>query len=232
MKAKKLFRFAAIETFANVFQYPEEMADKWKPFFKNDNEIVLELACGKGEYSVNFAQAFPNKNFVGVDIKGNRMYVGAKLALDNEVTNVAFLRTQIQKITEYFEPNSIGEIWITFPDPFLKESKAGKRLTHSRFLKEYQKILKPGATINLKTDSKPLFDFTVEMIEHHKCEVVKRIDNVYAQGEPEFPLNIKTFYEGMHLEDNRTIQYICFKLPTKEIVIPPKKKKDDQETTI
>ena len=157
------------------------------------------------------------------------MYVGAKKALDEGVKNVAFLRTQIQKIAEYFPPTSVAEIWITFPDPFLRESKAGKRLTHSRFLKEYQKILKPGAKINLKTDSKPLFDFTQEMIEFHKCEVVTKIDNVYESGEPDFPLNIKTFYEGMHLEDNRTIQYICFRLPKEEIIVPPKKKSTEEK---
>lgn len=223
MKGKKLFRFAEIEKFENVFQYPEKMQDKWADVFGNSNEIVLELACGKGEYAVNMAKAFPNKNFVGVDIKGNRMYVGAKKALDENVKSVAFLRTQIQKIAEYFPPKSISEIWITFPDPFLRESKEGKRLTHSRFLKEYQKILKPGATINLKTDSKPLFDFTQEMVAWHKCPIVQKIDNVYENGEPDFPLNIKTFYEGMHLEDNRTIQFISFKLPEEEIIVPPKK---------
>ena len=145
MKGKKLFRFAAIEKFNNVFQYPEGMASKWKTFFNNDNPIVLELACGKGEYAVNMAKAFPDKNFVGVDVKGNRMYIGAKKALEENVTNVAFLRTQIQKIEDYFEPQSIDEIWITFPDPFLKDSKAKNRLTHSRFLREYQKVLQPGA---------------------------------------------------------------------------------------
>lgn len=232
MKGKKLFRFAEIEKFKNVFQYPKEMAKQWATFFQNDNKLVLELACGKGEYAVSMAKAFPEKNFVGLDVKGNRMYVGAKKALEEKVENVAFLRTQIQQIEEYFLPHSIDEIWITFPDPFLKDSKAKNRLTHSRFLKEYQKVLKPGAKINLKTDSKPLFDFTVEMVEHHKCELVTRIDNVYEKGEPDFPLNIKTFYEGMHLEDNRTIQYICFRLPEAEIVIPPKKKKEDEETTL
>lgn len=231
MKGKKLFRFAAIKEFKNVLQYPEGSPDMWTKHFDNEKEIVLELACGKGEYAVNMAKAFPDKNFIGVDVKGNRMYIGAKKALEEKVENVAFLRTQIQKIEEYFAPKSVGEIWITFPDPFLKDSKAKNRLTHSRFLKEYQKILKPGALINLKTDSKPLFDFTVEMIEWHKCEVVKRIDDVHAKGEPEFPLNIKTFYEGMHLEDNRTIQYICFRLPQEEIVVPPKKKKTDEEET-
>lgn len=223
MKGKKLFRFAEIERFKNVFQYPENMQDQWQSFFGNKNPVVLELACGKGEYAVNMAKAFPNKNFIGLDVKGNRMYVGAKKALEENVNNVAFLRTQIQKVAEYFHPQSVDEIWITFPDPFLRDSKEGKRLTHSRFLKEYQKILKPSAKINLKTDSKPLFDFTAEMVELHKCELVQRIDDVYENGEPEWPLNIKTFYEGMHLEDNRTIQYICFRLPTKEIIVPPKK---------
>lgn len=232
MKGKKLFRFAEIEKFNNVFQYPKDMASQWATFFKNENEVVLELACGKGEYAVNMAKAFPDKNFVGLDVKGNRMYVGAKKALEEKVANVAFLRTQIQQIEQYFLPQSIAEIWITFPDPFLKDSKAKNRLTHSRFLKEYQKVLKPGAKINLKTDSKPLFDFTIEMIEHHQCELLTRIDDVYENGEPDFPLNIKTFYEGMHLEDNRTIQYICFRLPEAEIVIPPKKKKEDEETTL
>ncbi len=232
MKGKKLFRFSEIEKFENVFQYPVEMASKWRSFFGNENPIVLELACGKGEYAVNMAKNFPDKNFVGVDVKGNRMYVGAKKALEENVSNVAFLRTQIQKIEDYFTPHSIDEIWITFPDPFLKDSKAKNRLTHSRFLKEYQKILRPGAQINLKTDSKPLFDFTVEMVEYHKCELLVRNDDIYAKGEPKFPLNIKTFYEGMHLEDNRTIQYICFRLPKEEIIVPPKKKKDDQETTL
>jgi len=232
MKAKKLFRFAEIEKFKNVFQYPEGMSTKWVEFFGNYNDIVLELACGKGEYAVNLAKVSPDNNFVGMDIKGNRMYVGAKKALDEEVKNVAFLRTQIQKIAEYFPAQSIAEIWITFPDPFLRESKAGKRLTHSRFLKEYQKVLKPGGRINLKTDSKPLFDFTQEMIAWHKCEVHTKLDNVYANGTPDFPLNIQTFYEGMHLEDNRTIQYICFSLPKEEIIIPPKKKKNDEEAAI
>jgi tRNA (guanine-N7-)-methyltransferase len=233
MKGKKLFRFAAIEGFENVFQYPENIADKWPTIFNNSNEIILELACGKGEYAVNLAKAMPNKNFVGIDVKGNRMYVGAKKALEEKVKNVAFLRTQIQKIEEYFPKQSIEEIWITFPDPFLKDSKSKNRLTHSRFLKEYQKVLKPGALINLKTDSKSLFDFTLEMIALHNCEVVKRMDDVYINGTPDFPLNIQTFYEGMHLEDKRTIQYICFRLPATEIIVPPKKKKpNEEETTI
>ncbi len=232
MKGKKLFRFAQIAKFRNVFEKPENMAQQWAIFFGNQNEIVLELACGKGEYAVNMAKAFPDKNFVGIDIKGNRMYIGAKKALEENVQNVGFLRAQIQQIENYFLSKSVAEIWITFPDPFLKDGKAKNRLTHSRFLKEYQKVLKPGAKINLKTDSKPLFDFTVEMIELHNCELITRIDNVYETGEPDFPLNIKTFYEGMHLEDHRTIQYLCFRLPKAEIIIPAKKKTDEEKTII
>ncbi|MBL7767141.1 MAG: tRNA (guanosine(46)-N7)-methyltransferase TrmB [Chitinophagaceae bacterium] len=228
MKAKKLYRFATIKTFPHVFEYPENFKDGWKEYFKNDQPIILELACGKGEYSVNLAKAFPDKNFIGVDVKGNRMFVGAKKAIDEKVPNVAFLRTQIEQITDYFHPNSISEIWITFPDPFLRDSRAKNRLTHHKFLSMYQKLLVKGGPIHLKTDSKELFDFTGEMIMHHDCVVQEKNDNVYQHGTPSFPLNIQTFYESMHLADNRTIQYIRFSLPEKDIVIPPKKKKNEE----
>jgi len=208
MKAKKLKRFAEISTFPNVFQFPEQSKDKWQTIFGNDNPIVLELACGKGEYTVNMAKAFPDKNFIGIDIKGNRMYVGAKMALQQEISNVRFLRIRIEQILDYFNPQSIAEIWITFPDPFLRESKAKNRLTHHKFLKMYQSILVENGLIHLKTDSKELFDFTNEMIEHHQCPLVERIDDVHKNGTPTFPLSILTFYEGMHLADNRTIRQL------------------------
>lgn len=230
MKGKKLFRFAEIKTFDNVFEYPEEIQNKWKDIFKNEHELVLELACGKGEYSVNMASAFPTKNFIGVDVKGNRMYVGAKLALEKGIANVKFLRTRIESITQYFLPNSIAEIWITFPDPFLRDSKAKNRLTHHKFLAMYQQLLKPDGIIHLKTDSKELFDFTLEMIEHHKAEIVSKNDDVYKKGTPDFPLNIQTFYEGLHLADGRTIQYISFRLPKSAIVVPPKKSLHEEAT--
>jgi tRNA (guanine-N7-)-methyltransferase len=228
MKAKKLFRFAAISQFEHVFEFPEGMADKWAAFFGNQQDLILELACGKGEYSVNLAKSFPQKNFIGVDIKGNRMYVGAKKALDEAVNNVAFLRTRIENITTYFHPHAVSEIWITFPDPFLRDSKAKNRLTHHKFLAMYQQILKPDGCIHLKTDSKELFEFTLEMVAHHQCEVLELNPDVYAKGTPAFPLNIQTFYEGMHLADNRTIQYIRFKLPATKIVIPPKKQINEE----
>lgn len=228
MKAKKLYRFAEISKFPHVFEFPEQMADRWGQHFGNSNDLVLELACGKGEYSVNMAKAFPEKNFIGVDIKGNRMFVGAKKALDEQIPNVAFLRTRIENITTYFHPAQVAEIWITFPDPFLRDGKAKNRLTHHKFLKMYQQILKPGGLVHLKTDSAELFQFTKEMVAHHGCEIVQLNNDVYAQGTPAFPLNIQTFYESMHLADQRTIQYISFKLPQEEIIVPAKKKKDAQ----
>jgi tRNA (guanine-N7-)-methyltransferase len=224
MKGKKLFRFAAIKDFDNVFEFPENFKDKWSSeVFKNNNPIVLELACGKGEYSVNLAKAFPDKNFIGIDIKGNRMFVGAKMALTEGVRNVAFLRIKIEQILDFFANNSISEIWITFPDPFLRESKAKNRLTHHKFLAIYQQLLKENGIVQLKTDSDELYAFTQEVTAFQKCEIVQDIENIYLNGTPAFPLNIQTFYEGMHLLDNRTIHYISFRLPKEKIVVPPKK---------
>lgn len=228
MKGKKLFRFEEIKRFSNVLEFPENIKDNWDHFFKNNNDLVLELACGKGEYSVNMAEAFPDKNFIGVDIKGNRMYVGAKKALEGSISNVAFLRTRIEQITQYFNPQSVAEIWITFPDPFLRDGKAKNRLTHHKFLAMYQQILKPNGIIHLKTDSPQLFEFTQEMVNHHSCQVIQSISNVYENGTPEFPLNIQTYYEGQHLLDNRIIKYISFHLPPIAIVVPPKKKKNEE----
>ena len=232
MQGKKLMRFAEIKTFKNVLEFPENMNEKWPQHFQNNNPIILELACGKGEYSVNMAKAFPEKNFIGVDIKGNRMYVGAKKALQECIENVAFLRTRIEQIDQYFAPHSVSEIWITFPDPFLRDGKAKNRLTHHKFLALYQKILVPGGIVHLKTDSPELYAFTEEMVAHHQCKVVQNIDDVYKNGTPEFPLTIQTYYEGMHLLDKRTIRYISFKLPDTNIVVPPKKKKDESQATV
>jgi tRNA (guanine-N7-)-methyltransferase len=232
MRGKKQKRFAEIKTFKNVLEFPEHMADRWTEQFQNENPIILELACGKGEYSVNMALAFPNTNFIGVDVKGNRMYIGAKRALTEGIENVAFLRTRIEQITQYFKPHSVAEIWITFPDPFLRDGKAKNRLTHHKFLALYQQILVPGGIIHLKTDSAELYDFTQEMVAHHQCPIIQNIGDVYQHGTPEFPLNIQTFYESMHLLDKRTIRYISFKLPETTIVVPPKATKNEQETAI
>jgi tRNA (guanine-N7-)-methyltransferase len=223
MGHKKLQRFAAIKEFENVLEFPEGMAGKWKDFFGNNNPIVLELACGKGEYTQHRAMQEPDKNFIGVDIKGNRMYIGARNCTEAGLKNAAYLRTSIDKITEYFNAEEVSEIWIIFPDPFLRDGKAKNRLTHAKFLQKYQQIIPQGATINLKTDSKPLFDFTLEVIEEQKCNIVELNHNIYEHGEAPFPLSIKTYYEGLHLADNRIIQYVRYTLPEQPIIVPKKK---------
>ena len=139
---------------------PENMAGKWNEFWKNNNPIILELACGKGEYAVGLARLYPEKNFIGIDLKGNRIWVGAKKALQQNLTNAAFLRTQIDQVCDYFAKNEVEAIWITFPDPQLRRSKAKKRLTHPKFLRLYQQFLVPGGLIHLKTDSPDLYRFT------------------------------------------------------------------------
>jgi tRNA (guanine-N7-)-methyltransferase len=213
MGQKKLQRFAEIETFPNVLIYPEGMPGRWGQFFKNDRPLTLELACGKGDYTLALARRYPERNFLGVDLKGNRIWRGAKTALEEPLPNAAFLRTQIDKLDRYFAPGEIAEIWITFPDPFLRKSKSKKRLTHPKFLQLFQPLLAPGATINLKTDSPELYEFTREATAACNCKVLEDIADVYAlQQVPEL-LQIRTFYEGMHLENGRTIRFIKFALP-------------------
>lgn len=213
MGQKKLARFAEIETFPNVLIYPEGMPGHWGEFFKNKHPLTLELACGKGDYTLALARRFPERNFLGVDLKGNRIWRGAKTALEEPLTNAAFLRTQIDKLDQYFAPGEISEIWITFPDPFLRKSKSKKRLTHPKFLQLYQPLLAPGATINLKTDSPELYAFTKEVTAACNCQVLEDIADVYALPEVPELLKIRTYYEGMHLEDGRTIRFIKFALP-------------------
>ncbi len=217
MGHKKLIKFQAIDTYSNVLQYPENMQGNWNTFFKNENPITLELACGKGEYSVGLGREHKDHNYIGVDIKGNRIYRGAKTALTENLTNVAFLRINIGQITNYFAPGEVDAMWIVFSDPFLKKPK--NRLTHARFLHAYQQVLKPGARINLKTDSIELYEFTLETIAEQGCTIHDNIADIYGKGKATGPLAIQTFYEKMHLEDGRTIYYICFSLPETEIVL-------------
>ena len=219
MGHKKLIRFAAIKHFFNVLESPPDMKGKWKEFFKNNNPISLELACGKGEYTVGLARLFPQRNFIGVDIKGNRIYIGAKKCLDEGLANGAFLRTQIDTIIEYFAPGEVEEIWLTFPDPQLRKSKAKKRLTHPKFLRLYQQFLKPGASIHLKTDSPVLYHFTKMVIELFELILVKDIDNVYAQAAIDEALKIQTHYEGLDIAQSNRVFYLQFKLPA---IIPDK----------
>ncbi len=213
MAQKKLERFAAIKTFSNVLEYPADMKGKWNDFFKNQHPLVLELACGRGEYTVGLAQLFPQQNFIGVDIKGNRMFIGAKKCLAENIANAGFLRTQIEKLSDYFATGEVDEIWITFPDPQLRVSKAKKRLTHPRFLRLYQQILKPGGFINLKTDSPDLYLFTKKVAKLYKLTIVEDSDNVYKEAIVKEELKIKTHYESLDIAQSKKIHYLKFKLP-------------------
>ncbi len=212
MAQKKLKRFAEIGTFKNVFQYPEGMQGKWKNFFNNDHPITLELACGKGEYAVGLSRIYPQQNFIGIDLKGNRIWVGAKKALTENLNNVAFVRSQIDKIDQYFEGGEIDEIWITFPDPQLRTSKAKKRLTHPRFLRLYQQLVREGGSIHLKTDSPDLYRFTKTVINLYGLEVISDYDNVYALEEIPEILQIKTYYESLDIAKSNRIHYLQFRL--------------------
>ena len=213
MGQKKLQRFAELETFPNVLQYPENMAGNWNNFFHNTNPITLELACGKGEYAVGLGRLSPDRNFIGVDLKGNRIWVGAKKALTEKLTNVGFLRTQIDQIGKYFAPGEVEEIWLTFPDPQLRTSKARKRLTHPKFLRLYQQIMTPGGYIHLKTDSPSLYRFTKWVIDLYQLPVVEDIDDVYAQENVSPVLQIKTHYEGLDIAASNKVHYLQFRLP-------------------
>jgi|SRR5689334_2557260 len=213
MAHKKLMRFAELETFENVLQFPKNVKGKWSAFFKNENPIVLELACGKGEYAVGLGFLHHQKNFIGIDIKGNRIWVGAKKALENKLDNVAFLRTQIDQVTEYFSTGEVSEIWITFPDPQLRKSKAKKRLTHPKFLRLYQQLLKPRGYIHLKTDSPDLYNFTKVVIEMYNCVLHKDQENLYSHDTISEELKIKTHYESLDIAQSKRIHYLCFSLP-------------------
>ncbi|MEO6719239.1 MAG: tRNA (guanosine(46)-N7)-methyltransferase TrmB [Ferruginibacter sp.] len=212
MAQKKLQRFADIKTFRNVLEYPKDMQGKWNDFFKNDHPVILELACGRGEYTVGLSRMFPEKNFIGVDIKGNRIYIGAKKCLEAGINNAAFLRTQIAMLPDYFAMGEVSEIWITFPDPQLRTSKAKKRLTHPAFLRLYKKILSPGGYIHLKTDSPDLYTFTKKVIELYHLHLVEDCADVYEKSDDPV-LKIKTHYEALNIAGSNKIFYLKFKLP-------------------
>jgi tRNA (guanine-N7-)-methyltransferase len=217
MGQKKLKRFAELLEFPNVRQYPENMAGTWNGVFNNTNPITLELACGKGEYAVGLARMYPQRNFIGIDVKGNRLWVGAKIALKEDLSNVSFMRTQIDRIAEYFAPGEVESIWLTFPDPQLRTSKNSKRLTHPKFLRLYQRFLVAGGSIHLKTDSPSLYRFTKWVIALHDLEVIDDIDNVYALTDLQPELAIKTHYENLDIAKSNTVHYLQFKLPSQPL---------------
>ncbi|HET8855001.1 MAG TPA: tRNA (guanosine(46)-N7)-methyltransferase TrmB [Salinimicrobium sp.] len=218
----KLKRFRENETFKNVVQPSREeitsgkfvLKGGWqKEFFKNDNPIVLELGCGKGEYSLALARAFPGKNLLGIDIKGARFWRGAKTALEEGLGNVGFLRTQIELVDELFAEAEVDEIWITFPDPQIKYKRTKHRLTNSDFLQKYKKILKPEGIINLKTDSEFMHGYTLGLLHGEGHEILHAnhdvYKNVYSPGEV---TKIQTFYEKQYLEQGKRITFIRFRV--------------------
>ena len=218
----KLKRFKENETFANVFQPSREevvggefpLKGKWRSdFFKNDNPVVLELGCGKGEYSVGLAKLNPNKNFIGIDIKGARFWRGAKTAIEENMSNVAFVRTQIELIEHCFAKDEVDEIWITFPDPQIKYKRTKHRMTNATFLENYKKVLKPNGLMHLKTDSEFMHGYTLGLLHGAGHEVIYANHNVYKnEGAPEEVTSIQTFYEGQYLEINKAITYIQFRI--------------------
>ena len=231
MTKRKLQRFAEIETFKNVFQHLQntptlgdfKLKGKWnKEYFKNSHPIVLELGCGKGEYTVGLAERFPDKNFIGIDIKGARLWRGSKTAIENNIPNAAFVRARVDHIELMFSKEEISEIWITFPDPQLQESKTKKRLTSPVFLNRYKNILGLNGMVHLKTDNAPFYGYTLEMIEQINCELIESTNDLYGdknypstgeyREEAEALLSIRTFYEKKFMEKGFKICYLKFRI--------------------
>lgn len=227
MGKNKLQKFSDMETFGCVLQYPRHiLIDKGFPykgtwdteFFARPNPITLELGCGKGEYTVGLAAANPDRNYIGVDIKGARMWKGAKAVEENGMDNAAFLRTEIEMIQHFFAPGEVDEIWITFPDPQMQ--KVRKRLTSSRFLSSYRTFLRPGGVVNLKTDSPFLYEYTRRLVTLNGFEILMDTADLYGSGNADPVSSIKTFYEQQWLSRGKTIKLISFRIGEGEIKEP------------
>ncbi|MBN2681202.1 MAG: tRNA (guanosine(46)-N7)-methyltransferase TrmB [Bacteroidales bacterium] len=223
MSKKKLSRFKELSGFDNTFE--PEFSDvfsqnyflkgKWNAeVFKNNNPIILELGCGKGEYTIGLAKHFPGKNFIGIDIKGARMWRGAKTAIEESIKNVRFIRTRIEHISSFFAPEEIDEIWLTFPDPQAKDRRYKKRLSSSRFLSAYQKVLKEKGIVHLKTDSKLLHDYTVQLADYNKIKILECTSDLYNSALNGPVKEIQTFYETQFLQKGMPITYLKLELPT------------------
>jgi tRNA (guanine-N7-)-methyltransferase len=213
MGKDKLRRFAEIATFANVKQLDEGKVLKgtWAfSQFHNNNPVILELACGKGEYTVNLAKLFPDKNFIGIDYKGNRIWRGAKTAIEEGIQNVAFLRIQIENLLDYFAENEISEIWITFPDPQPQDSREKKRLTFPKFLEKYKSILVQDGVVHLKTDSDQLHAYTFDKINELGLKLKVSTEDLYKSAFANEILSIKTYYEKKYLAKDKNINYLQF----------------------
>ncbi|MDH3648723.1 MAG: tRNA (guanosine(46)-N7)-methyltransferase TrmB [Saprospiraceae bacterium] len=227
-RRSKLEKFAELLTFRNVYQNydPKKPTLRWvngnevdrrsnwsKHHFQNDHPITLELACGGGEYTLALARSHPERNFIGIDIKGNRIWKGARQALSEKLANVAFLRTRIEQIDLFFGPDEVSEIWITFPDPFVRKSKANRRLTNINFLNKYRTFIKAGGYLHLKTDSDPLYKFTLELVENcDYCRLLEATTDIYVNPLTDPDLGITTFYEKQHLAAGKKIKYLRFEM--------------------
>ncbi|MFT6814644.1 MAG: tRNA (guanine-N7-)-methyltransferase [Sphingobacteriales bacterium] len=213
MGKNKLKRWAEMKTFGNVFELDNQHKGKWNEYFQNDNPIYLELGCGRGEYTVGLARIYPDINFIGVDIKGARLWKGAKTSVDEGLKNTAYIRDQIELIENYFELNEVSGIWITFPDPQPQESREKKRLTSNRLLDKYLQFLKPNSQLHLKTDNTGLYEFTLEILKARKSKIYFNSPVVYEtpKGKEE-ALQIETTYEKIFTEVGETIKYIHFEL--------------------
>ncbi len=215
----KLKRFAENETFSNVLQPSREEVlqgiswkGRWRDFFKNDHPLVLELGCGKGEYTLGLARRKPDRNYIGIDIKGARFWRGAKTAMEEGLQNVAFLRTQIELIDRLFAPAEVSEIWITFPDPQIKFKRTKHRMTNVTFLNKYAKVLSPEGVVHLKTDSEFLHGYTVGVLQGLGYEILYSNHDIYKnEGSPAEVLEIQTFYENQYLEVGKPITYVQFR---------------------
>jgi tRNA (guanine-N7-)-methyltransferase len=217
----KLEKFADVEHFKNCFTFffgnvntGFLLKGKWREHFANNNQLIVELGCGKGEYTIGLAEIHPEKNFIGVDIKGNRIWTGARHALEHKLTNVAFLRTRIDFIDNCIEKNEVDEIWITFPDPQPQSTRARQRLTHMLFMNRYLKFLKPGGWVHLKTDSTSLYEYTLEVIRENNFELAWHTPDLYnnCPSDRMELVNIKTYYEALFTSKGEIIKYIQFRL--------------------
>ena len=213
MSRKNSVKMAEISGMPNVFENPEKMKGDWyKSFFNNDQPLVLELGCGRGEYTISMGRRFPDRNFIGVDIKGPRIWKGAKAALQENLKNVAFARFRIEYITEKFPAESVSEIWIPFPDPFPRESKSGRRLSSPEFLARYKPLLKKDAILHFKTDSDALYEWTLQTYLDKGIELLAYTDDLYQSEFLNENTGIPSKYEGIFMAEGKTIKYIQFKI--------------------
>jgi len=213
MSRSKLRKFAEIEAFPNVVRGFDGVPSGWySSYFQNDNPITLEIGCGKGEYTVGLAREYPERNFIGIDRKGERLWKGAGIALEEGLANVMFLHCNIVTIAECFEKDAISEIWLPFPDPYPKRGDENRRLTSGKYLGIYKKILKSDGLIHLKTDDKTLYDFTLESVDNCAGTVLEQLPEIRSQNDNVFELSIMTTFEQRHIVDGKSIRYIKFRI--------------------